>query len=726
MKKIVAGTLAAALVLPAMAVNVFADEKGVDIKSTFKDENLQKFVADELDLDKDGSLSNDEIDCARYIYCDGREIESLEGIEVFSSLEELYCNYNKLTKIDVSSLKNLKSLYVDGNQLTKLDVSANTNLSVLFCGSNKLTELDVSKLTNLEQLDCMNNQLTSLDVSNNTELAYLLCGENNIPSINLSKNPNLEVLQINQCGITSLDVSKNIKLTSLDVANNALTTLDLSNNKQLVSISCGLNKISSIDLSNQTHLTDLYISDTFIDNIDVSMCPALNSLVISRTNITKLDTSKNEALAWLDISANPNISFDLSNNKELYGLYAISCSLKSLDLSNNTKIENLQISANELKSIDVTGLPKLNTLIVNDNYLESLDLSKNVNLSSVQCQRNKLKELVLGNNPALSSVNAYDNQIATIDFTGTIIGGADLDAVIDDCVLICVGGSPESDHIPFQHPSNDSYIGNSIALIVDAGAELKGMDNELPAEEGAAAFAERLYSTCLGRTSELPGKQYWIHNLGAGVTGADVAYGFFFSPEFTEAKYSDSEYVNRLYNTFMGREADKAGLDYWTKNLKGGMTREDVFYGFINSTEWADCCLKAGILSGGSAKPSFTKKPNELVTNFAERLYTTCLGRESDPAGIKYWSAELANMNISGTAAAQGFFFSPEFDSLRLSDGEYITRLYLTFMDREPDDDGMGYWMEQLENGCTRMDVFVGFSAADEFINICTRAGIVR
>lgn len=245
--------------------------------------------------------------------------------------------------------------------------------------------------------------------------------------------------------------------------------------------------------------------------------------------------------------------------------------------------------------------------------------------------------------------------------------------------------------------------------------------------EDVANFVERLYTTCLGRASEKDGKAYWIDELMCGTTGSDVAYKFFFSQEFTDHKFSNDEYVTRLYRTFMDREPDASGKAYWLDYMKKGGSREDVFYGFINSVEWANVCLRAGIKSGGQGVPTITKEPSAKVTAFAERLYTTCLGRKAEAGGLKYWSYALANVQVSGSEAAYQFFFSDEFINANYSNDEFIKRLYRTFMDREPEANGYKYWKGQLDSGkMDRQAVFTGFAGSEEFKQKCLEAGIVR
>ena len=114
-------------------------------------------------------------------------LTSLQGIEYFESLTELYCLSNQLTSLDVSANTALTKLYCQNNQLTSLDVSGCTALTELSCSSNSLTSLDMSGCTALTAVVCYSNQLTSLDVSANTALTELYC-ENN-PGDGESKFP---------------------------------------------------------------------------------------------------------------------------------------------------------------------------------------------------------------------------------------------------------------------------------------------------------------------------------------------------------------------------------------------------------------------------------------------------------------------------------------------------------------------------------------------------------
>jgi hypothetical protein len=160
--------------------------------------------------------------------------------------------------------------------------------------------------------------------------------------------------------------------------------------------------------------------------------------------------------------------------------------------------------------------------------------------------------------------------------------------------------------------------------------------------------------------------------------------------------------------------------------MASGMTKKQVISGFVNSTEWANLCLSYGILSGGTGVPNITIAPSDDIKTFVTRLYSVCLSRKPDNWGLNDWSNQLANMKISGSVAAHGFLFSTEFTNRNVSDAEFVTTLYQTFMNRQPDQAGFDDWVGRLASGASREDVFQGFAGSAEWALICSDYGIIK
>jgi Leucine-rich repeat (LRR) protein len=144
-----------------------------DFRVSIPDENFREYLLEEHGIENDGAtLAYGDAKEIKEIRCEGRKIQSLEGIQFFTALDHLECPgpENELTSLDVSRNTALTKLWCDFNQLANLDVSHNNALTELNCNRNQLTTLDLSQNNALEFLECENNQLTNLDLSNNPSL----------------------------------------------------------------------------------------------------------------------------------------------------------------------------------------------------------------------------------------------------------------------------------------------------------------------------------------------------------------------------------------------------------------------------------------------------------------------------------------------------------------------------------------------------------------------------
>lgn len=115
--------------------------------------------------------------------------------------------------------------------------------------------------------------------------------------------------------------------------------------------------------------------------------------------------------------------------------------------------------------------------------------------------------------------------------------------------------------------------------------------------EGVTAFVARLYVKALGRTYDEDGLNDWCGRiLKQGWSPYRVATeGFLYSQEFANRQTSDTEFVKILYRTFLDREYEEAGLQYWMGQLQAGKSRDQVIAGFANSREFANLMVKYGL-----------------------------------------------------------------------------------------------------------------------------------
>ncbi|MEI7615929.1 MAG: DUF4214 domain-containing protein, partial [Actinomycetota bacterium] len=112
------------------------------------------------------------------------------------------------------------------------------------------------------------------------------------------------------------------------------------------------------------------------------------------------------------------------------------------------------------------------------------------------------------------------------------------------------------------------------------------------------------------------------------------------------------------------------------------------------------------------------------VTSFVTRLYLTCLNRGPDPDGLANWVNNLISGTVTGGQAAYGFVFSEELKNKNLNNDQFLVIMYKAFFDRSADAGGYNNWMGLLNGGSSREFVFSNFVNSTEFANICTKYGI--
>ena len=335
----------------------------------FPDEYFRSYITENYDQDEDGFLSENEISSVTFIDVSNRGIMSVEGIEVFSNLVELYCRRNSLSSLDVSQNLALEKLECDTNQITMLDISHNYALTRLSCSNNQLTSLDISNCFALKDLYCQSNQLTDLDVSQNTYLSSLYCDKNQLSSLDVSQNIYLSSLYCNRNQLSSLDVSKNTALYILDCSSNQLTNLGLSqvSQQKLAQLHCISNQLTSLNVSHYTKLKWITCDSNQLTSLDVSQNINLEDLSCSNNQLTSLNTRKNSALKRLYCSNNQLTSLDLNKNTALVTLY---CNNNMLSISSNPyDITNLP------GSFDITKASGWQGGFVNGNVLTATDIT---------------------------------------------------------------------------------------------------------------------------------------------------------------------------------------------------------------------------------------------------------------------------------------------------------------------------------------------------------------
>lgn len=409
---------------------VFSQEmkiQGIEInEQSFPDPAFREWVINHIAGADDKNLST--VDIANVTAIDVSKmttIQSLEGIEYFTFLENLNCQNTSIQTLDVRMMKNLvylncsenlllnkifidgaanlKSLYVSNTGLEELVIQNSPALRFLECSENlNMKKLEVAGAGALEELNCKKTGISSLDLSKNIQLTDLNCSENmSLRELILEGAIGLEEIFCSESAIEALILQDHPSLESIDCNDTAnLKILDVSGAEALETLNCVNTGLEELNVSNNRNLLELDCSDSVhLTSLTVAGADALELLICYNTAIQELDISQNKNLLLLDGSENSSLTkVNLAGAEALEEVDCSFSGIQELDVSENKNLMMLDCRGSKaLKKLDVAGAEALETLYCQETGLQHLDVSKNHNLETLSCEDAPLASLIVDN-----------------------------------------------------------------------------------------------------------------------------------------------------------------------------------------------------------------------------------------------------------------------------------------------------------------------------------------
>ena len=324
--------------------------------TSIPDSNFEQALID-LGIDSDGEVNGTvataDISPIQTLDVSSRDIQNLQGLEDFSSLEVLFGQQNRIQNLSVRDNFELRVLRMSDNLIGEINLSENVKLEELYVDDNLLGTLNVRSNVNLKILDCSSNQLQRITVTDNFLLERLDFSSNNIGEIDLYENPYLSYLDISDNPLQFIILFNLIRLKEFHAeGNDLLTRIDFNQTHVLEYISCHDNE----------NLAEIWLRGTL----------ALKYLNCGNNQLTELDLSQNEFLEGLYCTNNKISNLDLSLNEKIAFVHCNDNLLEELNLKNGqnglmtggqTEFEG---EVQYMEGLDATGNPELQCIQVDN------------------------------------------------------------------------------------------------------------------------------------------------------------------------------------------------------------------------------------------------------------------------------------------------------------------------------------------------------------------------
>ncbi len=198
-------------------------------------------------------------------------------------------------------------------------------------------------------------------------------------------------------------------------------------------------------------------------------------------------------------------------------------------------------------------------------------------------------------------------------------------------------------------------------------------------------------------------------------SGVDTPKSFAVSLDLAAVSLSNWEKVEALYEIMLGRNMDENGESY-VRALDIGMSMNYLIEQFRKSDEYGFNCERLGI-DPGEVILMEDRDKNYYLTGYVYRCYHELLGREPTSEELNNWCSMYLLGNISLPDMIRFFADSDEMRIRALGNDDYITAVYRTLLDREPDEEGRNNGQECFRLGYSAKDYLELILGSSEFVN---------
>ncbi|KFF25337.1 leucine-rich repeat domain-containing protein [Chryseobacterium vrystaatense] len=180
-------------------------------KLNFKDQNFEKAVLENFDLDKNGSLEQMEADAVTNLFLVQKGIKSADDVSLFKNAKMIVLDDNTISSISISGLSHLNLFSCTGCGMSSFKAEALNSLGSLYLDNNLLENFLVKETPQINQLTLSLNQLRTINITLLKNLRKLNIEHNKIQKLDISGNPVLQTLNVAGNKLKETDIKKGVK-----------------------------------------------------------------------------------------------------------------------------------------------------------------------------------------------------------------------------------------------------------------------------------------------------------------------------------------------------------------------------------------------------------------------------------------------------------------------------------------------------------------------------------
>lgn len=211
----------------------FAEKDAEGVSNLEKASTRSKILRRVATTSKDKSVEDARPDAEASAYPVGVVVENGKliglGIHIFNedvyplqSFEIYLRGCDLCGRLDLDGCDDMVFLDLYNNRISAVNLGSMKAMRILGLQNNALSELDVSGLPSVQGIDVGKNRIAGLQVSANPELVELYVNDNAMTEIDLSHNPKLKYFYCHRNGMTTLDTTHNPLLRHLNATENPL------------------------------------------------------------------------------------------------------------------------------------------------------------------------------------------------------------------------------------------------------------------------------------------------------------------------------------------------------------------------------------------------------------------------------------------------------------------------------------------------------------------------